>query len=117
MAGPRAWPKAGLGEWATAFVEAAGFAQMTPVQAVSIPLFLQHKDVCVEAMTGSGKTLAFLLPIVDLIKPKGKAPETGATFYDTAGAHIAAVILAPTRELAEQIMAVLSGVLKCVPDT
>jgi ATP-dependent RNA helicase DDX55/SPB4 len=38
---------------------------MTPVQASTIPLFLKHKDVVVEAVTGSGKTLAFVIPILE----------------------------------------------------
>lgn len=38
---------------------------MTPVQAATIPLFMKHKDVVVEAVTGSGKTLAFVVPIIE----------------------------------------------------
>lgn len=38
---------------------------MTPVQASTIPLFMKHKDVVVEAVTGSGKTLAFVIPVVE----------------------------------------------------
>lgn len=37
---------------------------MTPVQAVAILLFTQHKDVAVDAVTGSGKTLVFVIPIL-----------------------------------------------------
>jgi len=44
-----------------------GHTQMTPVQASTIPLFLQNKDVVVEAITGSGKTLAFVIPILERI--------------------------------------------------
>jgi ATP-dependent RNA helicase DDX55/SPB4 len=40
---------------------------MTPVQASTIPLFMQNKDVVVEAVTGSGKTLAFVIPILERI--------------------------------------------------
>ena len=76
-----------------------GFTHMTPVQATSIPLFLQHKDVCVEATTGSGKTLAFGIPIFEMlhvISPPLQKHDVGA------------IILAPTRELAIQIHEVLS---------
>ena len=38
------------------------FTKPTPVQAMCIPLILDHKDLVAEAVTGSGKTLAFLIP-------------------------------------------------------
>lgn len=41
---------------------------MTPVQASTIPLFMNNKDVIVEAVTGSGKTLSFIIPIIEMIK-------------------------------------------------
>lgn len=44
-----------------------GFEQMTPVQTATIPLFLQNKDVAVQACTGSGKTLCFLIPILEIL--------------------------------------------------
>ena len=71
-----------------------GFNQMTPVQASTIPLFLSHKDVIVEAVTGSGKTLAFVIPVLEMLlrrTTKLKKDEVGA------------LIVSPTRELAEQI--------------
>jgi ATP-dependent RNA helicase DDX55/SPB4 len=46
-------------------IQSMGHTQMTPVQASTIPLFMQHKDVVVEAVTGSGKTLAFVIPILE----------------------------------------------------
>ncbi|CCF51973.1 hypothetical protein NDA14_006311 [Ustilago hordei] len=75
-----------------------GFAQMTPVQASTIPLFLAHKDVIVEAVTGSGKTLAFVIPVLEMLlrrTTKLKKDEVGA------------LIVSPTRELAEQIYKVI----------
>ena len=48
-------------------IQSMGHTQMTPVQASTIPLFLQNKDVVVEAITGSGKTLAFVIPILERI--------------------------------------------------
>lgn len=79
-----------------------GFAQMTPVQASTIPLFLSHKDVIVEAVTGSGKTLAFAIPVFEMLlrrATKLKKDEVGA------------LIVSPTRELAEQIHKVIQTFL------
>lgn len=79
------------------------FSQMTPVQASTIPLFMGHKDVVVEAVTGSGKTLAFLIPVVErllrLEEPVKKH-------------HVAAIVMSPTRELAAQIYKVLLSLLE-----
>jgi len=61
---------------------------MTPVQASTIPLFMQNKDVVVEAVTGSGKTLAFVIPTLERIirrKKRFKRNEIGA------------LIISPTR--------------------
>jgi ATP-dependent RNA helicase RhlE len=68
-----------------------GFAKPTPVQSDAIPPALAGRDVLACAQTGSGKTAAFLLPILhNLIdKPRGRTR---------------ALILAPTRELAAQIL-------------
>lgn len=80
-----------------------GFTKPTPVQASTIPLFMTHKDVVVEAVTGSGKTLAFLIPVVEkllqLEEPLKKH-------------HVGAIIVSPTRELASQIYTVLLTLLK-----
>jgi len=46
-------------------IDAMGYSQLTQVQTVTIPLFMQHKDIMVEAVTGSGKTLAFVIPILE----------------------------------------------------
>lgn len=43
---------------------------MTPVQSSTIPLFLNYKDVIVQAVTGSGKTLAFLIPVLEMLMRK-----------------------------------------------
>ncbi|MFN2448853.1 MAG: DEAD/DEAH box helicase [Candidatus Baltobacteraceae bacterium] len=67
-----------------------GFVEPTPIQVASIPPALQGRDVLASAETGSGKSAAFGLPILNaLLKlPRGKTR---------------ALILAPTRELADQI--------------
>lgn len=75
---------------------------MTPVQAASIPLMTGNKDLVVEAVTGSGKTLAYLIPII-IRMLRLDAP--------IKKHHVGAIIISPTRELAEQIMAVLLGLL------
>jgi ATP-dependent RNA helicase RhlE len=68
-----------------------GFARPTPVQADAIPPALAGRDVLACAQTGSGKTAAFMLPILHNLmeKPRGRTR---------------ALVLAPTRELAAQIL-------------
>ncbi len=71
-------------------ISAAGYTTPTPIQLQTIPAALSGKDVLGLAQTGTGKTAAFVLPILQgLMKgPRGK---------------LRALILSPTRELAEQI--------------
>lgn len=75
-----------------AVVAKMGFTNMTPVQATAIPLFLQNKDVCVEATTGSGKTLAFGIPIFEMLAKKLKEGEISLGKHD-----VGALIISPTR--------------------
>ncbi|CAG8671035.1 7612_t:CDS:2 [Cetraspora pellucida] len=80
-----------------------GFTEMTPVQAGAIPLFMKNKDVVVEAVTGSGKTLAFVIPIIEkLVRLKKRFAKN----------EIGALVITPTRELAQQISSVFSIFLK-----
>jgi len=73
-------------------IEKMGFERPTPVQLQAIPLALEHKDLLVSAETGSGKTAAFLLPTLHrLLTPSSFRSGTRA------------LILTPTRELAQQI--------------
>ena len=67
-----------------------GYAQMTPIQAASLPIALQGADLIAQASTGSGKTAAFGLPLVERLR--------GAP-----GGEVQAVVLCPTRELADQV--------------
>src|SRR6202140_4640622 len=69
----------------------SNFSIPTPVQAATIPEALSGKDVLATAQTGTGKTLAFLIPIMEQLLQK-TAP------------GITALVLAPTRELAMQIV-------------
>jgi ATP-dependent RNA helicase RhlE len=76
-----------------------GFAEPTPIQVLAIPPALQGRDVLGSAETGSGKTAAFGLPLLQRLmdKPRGKTR---------------ALILAPTRELADQIAKHLTALAK-----
>jgi len=71
---------------------AMNFQEMTPVQELSIPPILEGKDVIACAQTGTGKTAAYVLPVINELS-KGGYPESA----------INAVVMAPTRELAQQI--------------
>lgn len=53
--------------WIKKAVISLGFSCMTPVQASTIPLLSQNKDVVVQAVTGSGKTLAYVIPVLEKI--------------------------------------------------
>ncbi|KAL1953352.1 hypothetical protein VTO42DRAFT_2973 [Malbranchea cinnamomea] len=91
-----------LSEWILDAVSSMGFSRMTPVQAATIPLFMGHKDVVVEAVTGSGKTMAFLIPVVEkLLRVESPIKKH----------HVGAIIVSPTRELADQIYNVLLSLL------
>ncbi len=81
-----------LDEQLLSAVKKMGFEQPTPVQLQAIPLVLEHKDLLVSAETGSGKTAAFLLPTLQrlLTLPSAKSGTR-------------ALVLTPTRELAQQI--------------
>ena len=70
-------------------VRAVGYEVPSAIQAATIPLVLEGRDVVGLAQTGTGKTAAFALPILSLIDPSVKSPQ--------------ALILAPTRELALQV--------------
>lgn len=76
--------------WIADGIREAGYTQPTPIQAEAIPPILEGRDVMGLAQTGTGKTAAFLLPIMENLL-KGDLGE------------IRALIIAPTRELADQI--------------
>ncbi len=69
---------------------AMGFRNATPIQQQAIPLILNKQDLIACAQTGTGKTGAYLLPIMNMIS-------------ETPERHNNTLILAPTRELAQQI--------------
>ena len=78
-----------LHAYVAAGIKAAGYTTPTPIQAKAIPPALLKQDVMGLAQTGTGKTAAFVLPILQRLI-NGKR------------GHIRALIIAPTRELAEQ---------------
>jgi ATP-dependent RNA helicase RhlB len=77
-----------------------GFPEPTPIQAETIPLALNNRDLIACAKTGSGKTLAYLLPILQYVYESSQKP---AAVEQNGGAPPVALILAPTRELVVQI--------------
>ncbi len=66
-----------------------GYEEPTPIQAQTINLMLEGKDVIAQAQTGTGKTAAFALPIIERLSSDKSAPQ--------------ALVLTPTRELAMQV--------------
>jgi ATP-dependent RNA helicase RhlB len=77
-------------------LEAAGFNRCTPIQALTLPLALNGRDVAGQAQTGTGKTLAFLIAVINRLL-------TRPALADRKPEDPRALILAPTRELAIQI--------------
>ena len=74
----------------------------SPIQAATIPDALARRDVAGEAPTGSGKTLAFGLPLLQLVDAARRAGPAGAPARIPIG-----LVVAPTRELARQIIRTL----------
>ncbi len=67
-----------------------GYVQPTPIQAELIPDALDGYDVIGQARTGTGKTAAFGIPLIEMLEARGQGPQ--------------GIILAPTRELVQQIV-------------
>ena len=68
---------------------ALGYAEMTPIQAASLPLILKGRDLIAQAKTGSGKTAAFGIGLLNPINPR---------YFGCQ-----ALVMCPTRELADQV--------------
>ncbi|WP_367108714.1 DEAD/DEAH box helicase [uncultured Psychrobacter sp.] len=73
-------------------LERSGYTSPTPIQAQAIPFALEGRDLLLSAQTGSGKTAAFVIPLLDRL--------SRATTFDKL---TKALILTPTRELAQQV--------------
>jgi superfamily II DNA/RNA helicase len=73
-------------------VDEAGYTEPTPIQAKAIPYVLMGRDILGTAQTGTGKTASFTLPMIDILtegRTKARMPRS--------------VVIAPTRELAQQV--------------
>ena len=88
-AGARAFNTLPLSPAALANLQTLGYLVMTPIQAAALPLALAGQDLIAQAQTGSGKTAAFALAL--LARLDARRPDTQA------------LVLCPTRELAEQV--------------
>ncbi|CAJ0578912.1 unnamed protein product, partial [Mesorhabditis spiculigera] len=94
----RSWDEAGIPNEIYKAILKVGYKDPTPIQRQAIPIGLQNRDIIGVAETGSGKTCAFLIPLLSWITslPKMERQED-----KDEGPY--AIILAPTRELAQQI--------------
>ena len=84
----------GLAPALNAALKRANFSEPTPIQNQAIPLALEGHDILGLAQTGTGKTLAFGIPLVNALLPDPNKPKSKTA---------KALILAPTRELVNQI--------------
>lgn len=87
----------GLAEPILRAVHELGYREPTPIQAQAIPVVMKGHDVMGAAQTGTGKTAGFALPILQLLLQHANASASPARH------PVRALILAPTRELADQI--------------
>src|SRR6195952_2140863 len=83
-----------------------GYTSMTPIQAKAIPIVLAGRDVMGAAQTGTGKTAAFSLPLLQRML----AHENAST--SPARHPVRALVLLPTRELADQVAQAIKGYAK-----
>ncbi len=91
----------GLSDEALQAVEEIGYTEATEIQAKTIPLLLEGKDIIGRSQTGTGKTAAFGLPAVDIMEKGNRTVQV--------------LILCPTRELAMQACNELSKFAKYLP--
>lgn len=77
-------------------LDSMGYAKPTPIQEQAIPVILQNKDIIACAQTGTGKTAAYILPVLHKI-------------INTDHRHLNTLVIAPTRELAQQIDQQIEG--------
>lgn len=82
-----------------------GYSGMTPIQAESLPHVLAGNDVIAQAKTGSGKTAAFGIGLLSRLNPR--------LFVDN-GLAVQALVLCPTRELADQVAKELRRLARCI---
>ncbi|KAL1861141.1 mRNA splicing protein prp28 [Paecilomyces lecythidis] len=95
----RSWEESNLPRRLLELIDKVGYKEPSPIQRAAIPIALQNRDLIGVAVTGSGKTAAFLLPLFVYIAELPRIDEFEWRKAD--GPY--AIILAPTRELAQQI--------------
>jgi len=83
-------------------IESLEYKEMTPIQAQSLPLILEGKDVIGQGKTGSGKTAAFGLGILSKLNIKDR--------------RVQSLVLCPTRELADQVAAAIRQLARTLPN-
>ena len=83
-----------------ASIESLGYEHMTPIQAQALPVLLKRQDLLAQAKTGSGKTAAFAIGLLEKIEVQT---------YQTQ-----ALVLCPTRELADQVSKEVRGLAKTI---
>ncbi len=87
----------GLDPRIVAAVKSMGYSTPTPIQSKAIPLVMTGRDVMGAAQTGTGKTAGFALPIIHRLLPQAN------TSMSPARHPVRALVLTPTRELADQV--------------
>jgi len=92
----------GLDERVLSAIQSVGYETPSAIQAATIPVLLEGRDVVGLAQTGTGKTAAFALPILSRIEPGQGVPQ--------------ALVLAPTRELALQVCEAFESYASKLPD-
>jgi len=89
MSHPTAFSSLALAPAILSNLDALGYKEMTPIQAQSLPIILQQRDLIAQAKTGSGKTAAFGIGMLAKLNP---------TYFAVQG-----LVICPTRELADQV--------------
>lgn len=87
---PAGFSSMGLSPTMRRSLKRAGYLTPSPIQAAFIPEALDGSDVIGQAKTGTGKTAAFAIPLIEMLESRGRGPQ--------------AIVLAPTRELTQQIV-------------
>ena len=84
-------------------IQSLDYKQMTAIQAQSLPAILQGDDILAQAKTGSGKTAAFAIGLLHQLEVKSY--------------HTQALVLCPTRELADQVSTEIRRLARAIPNT
>lgn len=94
----RSWDESTIHPTILEIIEKLGYKDPSPIQRQAIPIGLQNRDIIGVAETGSGKTAAFLIPLLTWIQRLPKIRK-----FEEAEGGPYSIIMAPTRELAQQI--------------